>query len=494
MSGILKLQIISFVSRILAMLVGIFQSLIIVNLLSTTDYGLIGLVVSIAGIAGITQHLGLASSSTKEISQAKDGQDIFNIIISSLSIRLLISIPVSLVLVIFAPQIANYYDNLKLITPLQIFGLITLVQAFQSIFNSVISGTQRFKLLFIYQVLISLVSVIIFLPLVYIYGLMGYFYALLLFNLLQTLALGFYSLKDIDFKLKFPSKSEFYHLSSKLLKISLAIYLVKIFFTIWQEFPVAYLGKTISLESLALFTFAFNLSSKLMAVSDSVTDVNLPVYSKKSTESIKDYLDSFLKNFNLLFYFVFICGVSVAFWSREILILSDYFVYFIGYILGLGLDKNIYDRYSESIFLFLPLLLSIIFYSYINILKSSFFVPLEKLKSMILTYLLLIFFSGLGYLVFNLYFLETLSMSLGLFLGTFLAFLFSVFVFYKDLKINIYDLKKLVFTFFSVFVGLLAYQIDLDFYSKLVFYFSYIFLIFYLFKINPLVLLKKKKS
>jgi O-antigen/teichoic acid export membrane protein len=493
MAGLLKLQIISFISRIIAMFIGIFQSLIIVNLLSKEEYGLIGLVTSIAGIVGITQHLGLASSSTKEISQAKDSQEIFNVILSSLSIRMLISVPISLILVFLSPQIADYYKNAELIMPLQIFGIITLVQAFQSIFNSIVSGTQRFKLLFSYQVLIALVSLIIFLPLIYFYSLIGYFYALLVFNLTQTILLGYFSTKGLNFKFKLPSKKDFFSLSSKLLKISLAIYFVKILFTAWQEVPVAFLGKVISLESLALFTFAFNLSSKLMAISDSITDVNLPVFSKKSTESISDYTESFLKNFDLLFYFIFIVGISVSFWSREILIGSDYLIYLVGLFVGFNFEKNIFERYSESTILFFPLILSMIFYSYQNIIKSSFFVPMERLKKMIATYIVLILTTSISFYFINFYFIEILSMSLALFIGSFLSFVLSVFFIYQDLNTKLLDFKKVIFCTFAIFIGLISYLINLDLYSKVVIYISFLIVLFSLFKINVLSLLRKRK-
>ena len=104
MKSILRLQVFSFVSRLVAMFSGIFQSLIIVNLLSVKQFGLIGLVTSIAGIAGITQHLGLASSSTKEISHAKSDAEVVDIVIASLSIRFLISFPIAFILIFFAPS------------------------------------------------------------------------------------------------------------------------------------------------------------------------------------------------------------------------------------------------------------------------------------------------------------------------------------------------------------------------------------------------------
>ena len=89
------------------MFIGIFQSLLIVNILTTSEFGLIGLVASIAGVVGIAQHLGLASSSTKEISAAKNDTEVFHIALTSISIRYLISLPTAIFLIIFAGWVAD---------------------------------------------------------------------------------------------------------------------------------------------------------------------------------------------------------------------------------------------------------------------------------------------------------------------------------------------------------------------------------------------------
>ena len=493
MKSLLYLQIVSFISRLIAMFSGIIQSLVIVNLLSTKEYGIIGLVASIAGIAGITQHLGLAASSTKEISQAKDGNEIFHIVLASLGIRFFISFPVAFVLFFFAPQIASFYSNNELIFPLQVFGGITLVQAFQSIFNSVISGNQRFKQLFTYQVLVSFVSVLIFIPLVYSYKLNGYFYALISFNIVQTLALSIIAFRGLKFDFKLPSRKLFFEMVIKLLKISLVIYFVKIIFTAWQEVPIVLLGKLYPIEVLALFTFAFNLSSKLMTISDSVTDVNLPVYSKKSTEDTGEFFKLFVHNYNIIFYFVTLVGISVAFWSKEILQLSDTFIFYLGMFLGHPLEKNIYIRYQSSLIYFLPLIISMIFYSFINIFKSSIMVPLERLKHLSIAYTLLFLVTfGSFYTLKN--FIESLySMSISLAFGAFFCFLYLVLEVKKKFEVNLFETKKILFTSISIFMVLIAglYLNDLLI-SKILVYLFYIFLILSVFKLNILALIKRK--
>lgn len=494
MTGHLTLQIVSFLSRIIAMFSGIFQSLIIVNLLTTKEYGIIGLVTSIAGIAGITQHLGLAASSTKEISQAKSSNDIFHIVVASLGIRFFISFPIAFVLFFFAPQIANFYNSQELILPLRIFGGVTLIQSFQSIFNSVISGSQKFRLLFTYQVLISFISVVIFVPFVYLFKLEGYFYSLVIFNLIQTFALGYFSFRLIGINVSFPSKKTLLELSGKLLKISLAIYLVKIIFTAWQELPVAVLGKLNSIETLALFTFAFNLASKLMAVSDSVTDVNLPVFSKKSSENMQNFIKDFTSNFNLIFYFISFLGFSVAIWSREVLIYSDLFIYYLGVIVGIPLDKNIYNRYQESLVFFLPLVTSIIFYSFINIFKSSVMIPLERVKNMVIGYVLLISLTFLNFYLLRNYYEEVYSMSISLAIAAFLSFLFFIFDLKKVLGINLFDVKKVIFIVCSLILCIFVINsFDFIFFYKFLIYIGYIVTILLVFKLNILALFKRKK-
>ena len=491
MKSILRLQVFSFVSRLVAMFSGIFQSLIIVNLLSVKQFGLIGLVTSIAGIAGITQHLGLASSSTKEISNAKSDSEVINIVIASLSIRFLISFPIAFILIFFAPQIANYYQNNDLIFPLKIFGIVTIIQAFQSIFNSVISGTHRFKALFLYQSLISFVSILIYVPLIYKYSIEGFFYALVIFNLIQTLALGYVAFSKMELKFHSLDSKHILHIAKNLLKVSLAIYFVKILFTGWQEIPVAVLGKMYSLEVLALFTFALNFSSKLMSISDAVTDVNLPVYSKKSAD--KDFFDHFTKNFNVLFYFIFFVGISASFWAKEILLLSDWFISLIGHFLRLNLNKNIFDKYHDSLILFLPLILSIVFYSFLNILKSSVYVPLEKLRKMMISYIFLILVSGATYIVGVRYFDGISVMAWALALGGFASFIYSVIFIKNQFLINIFEQKKVLFTLLSIFVGYLTtFFSDIGAIEKSLIYIMYFVFLTFIFKINVLKLLKRK--
>lgn len=483
--SLMQLQFFSFISRIIAMLLGIVQSLMIVNILSVSEFGVIGLVSAIAGIVGMTQHLGLAASSTKEISKAKNDQEIFNVFLSSLSIRLVISIPISIFLFFGAEYLAIQYNNSDLILPLKIFGIVTLIQGFQSILNSIISGTQKFKLLFIYQILIAGTSILIYFPMVLYFKLDGYFYALLTFNFLQTFLLFFLAFKNLRIKLKLPSKQEFLSLSKTILKISVVVYAVKMAFTAWQEVPVVYLSSVYSLEVIALFTFAFNLASKLMAISDSVTDVNLPVYSKMAFEKMDLFFQDFKANFSFLFIGIFITGISVSFWSYEILRSVDLFTSILFNFLGISVIFGIYEKYNQSLVFLTPLLISIVFYSYINILKSSIFVPLEKLRNLLFVYFFLLISTTVSYVILEIFSKDISNMAISLALGSFSSFVFGFIVIYRDFKFNILELNQILFVLFSLISIIVISKIpNIELPIKLITFLGYIFSMKFIFKIN----------
>lgn len=169
MRNLLRWQAISFVSRGVAMAIGIVQSVVIVRILSVGEYGLVTLAVSIGSAFGIYQHLGLASGSTREIASANNDREIFKIFVTASLIRYMVTVPLAIFLYISSNYIAvSQYGNEALIIPLKIFSFVLLIQGIQSMFNSVIAGTQRFKQLFIYQVIIALVGLFIYIPTIHI--------------------------------------------------------------------------------------------------------------------------------------------------------------------------------------------------------------------------------------------------------------------------------------------------------------------------------------
>src|SRR3990172_8842858 len=299
MRDLAKWQVISFASRGTAMALGIIQSFFIVRLLTVPEWGLVQLAVSLGGALGIYQHLGLASASTREVSAAKDNKEIFKIFITSVVIRYIVTIPIAIGLFFYSDKLSgDIYSSPEISFPLKLYAVVLLFQGFQSILNSVIAGTKRFKHLFLYQALIALVSVALYIPLVYRYRVNGYFFALLGFNIVATIVLSYLAFKPMRGELELPDKNDFKRLFRELFSISIGIYLVKIIYTNWEKLGPNLLGLSVDAEIVGYFGLALLYAKKLMNVSDVVKDVNLLVFSDKYIHDREGFKGIFSQNFN----------------------------------------------------------------------------------------------------------------------------------------------------------------------------------------------------
>ena len=68
MTNIGRWQVISIISRLMALILGVVQSIVITRILTVAEFGIIGIVGAVGAMFGIAQHFGLASGTTKKIS------------------------------------------------------------------------------------------------------------------------------------------------------------------------------------------------------------------------------------------------------------------------------------------------------------------------------------------------------------------------------------------------------------------------------------------
>ena len=316
MSYLFKWQSVSFVSRVIAMLLGIVQSIFIINILSPSDWGTIQVIEGIISIVGTSQAFGLTSGSTREIAGAKTNQEAFKVFLTSLVLRLVISIPFVVYLYIFAPSLAALSSNPdQVVWALRLLAGVLLLQSAQGIFNSVLSGFRKFKILFVYQVVVAFVSVILYIPLVYLYDFQGFYYAYLSFNLVGTFILLYLALAN--FERPFPKLNlrDVKIVLKDIFAISITIYVVKLIHSLWQRSPILYLNYVLNIDEsiIALFGFALLYSTKLLVFSDSITDVTLPVMSKKYTEDVEEFKKSYKSNFVKTFAIITFVSFLAAF-------------------------------------------------------------------------------------------------------------------------------------------------------------------------------------
>jgi len=388
MTHLVKWQLISMISRFAAMGAGIAQGIFVVRLLSTTDYGLVGVVTAIGSLAGILMHLGLVSGATREIAAAGK-KETFKIFISALLARMAIALPIFLVLFFGASPIASkVYDHPEVTNAVRLYAVILLIQAPQGIFNAALSGLKRFKSVFIFQVVIALTSLAIYVPLIWKLQFYGYFWAMLALAGVHTGILFFLTARCFyNFNAFLPagqrnpkSKGLGFGISAtevktnlrRIFSVGLSLYLVKIIFTLWQRFGPLVLGRTASAAEVGIFNFALFYSTKLMTASDAITDVNLPVFSGKFLDGLDEFKTTFLANFQKIYAFITLTAISAIYWSPELVRL----------VVG--------HKYNSSLRLIPWLIGAFWCYSFINIIKSSLMIPAKLNRDMVISYLLLL--------------------------------------------------------------------------------------------------------
>jgi O-antigen/teichoic acid export membrane protein len=417
MRSLEKWQFISFISRMSAMVFGIVQSFLILRILSVSEWGLVQLVVSIGSALGIYQHLGLASASNREIAASKDNKAVFKIFSTTLMARYLVTTPLSIGLFLLAPKISQTYGFVEILLPLRIFAFVIFLQGSQAITNAVISGTKRFKELFIFQVVIALISVLIYVPFVYYFKIMGFFYAFFLHELLKTFSLFIIAFKPYLNAITLPSRDEFVKIFRELFSLGIGIYIVKILVINWEKLGTNLLGFVGDAELIGIYSFALLYAHKLMHVSDAITDVNLPVFSEKFVHDINSFRDSFAQNFNRIYAMIIFFAMSAIYWAPQLITVL------------IGSDK-----YDKAIPLLIPMVFAYVFFSMINIFKSSLAIPAKLVREMILGFFIMFIATLLFYFSGRNFSDPLIIMSYAMVIGAGLGFSYLVFILQKNLK------------------------------------------------------------
>ena len=416
--SLIKWQLISLISKFISMFAGLFQSIVIARILSVSELGLRDIAKGVGRSLGIFQHFGLASASTREISIAQDEKGIFKVFATSLLIRYCLTLPIGVGLFLLAPYISNtYYSIPQLLIPIRVYALVILIEGSQGVLNAVVTGMKRFKNLFMFQSGISLLSLFIYIPLVYLYRVNGFFYAMFIHNVIWTLVLGYVALLPLRGNFVKPSRQELLYVFKSIFSISFAIYIAKILYTLWENFGNNYLGRVVDLQLVGYFTFAAFFAKKIMDVSDAVTDVNLPMMSESYAQNIEEFKINYQRNFDKIFAFILLSATAATFWAPEIIDLA----------IGAG-------KFAGSFPLVLPLIVAFVLYAFINIVNSSVFIPAKLVKEMIFGYALLLVGSIIFFVLTHTFMNIILSMAISLAFGALLSFVYIVLISQKRLS------------------------------------------------------------
>lgn len=403
-----KWQLLSFISRGLAQVVGIAQGYIIARVLTTGEYGVVRIALSLGASLGIYQSLGLASASTREISLAKSDKEIFKIFSTSVLIRYMVSVPLAAGIFFFSDRLAASYSSPELAYLLKLYAVVMLVQGFQGILNSVITGMKKFSRLFTYQVVIAVVSGLIYIPFVLLYKVNGYFYALLTVNIISSVALSYIAFKPLTNWAALPTKREFIKLFKQLFSISMALFFVKIVYTNWENIGPNLLGLSLPAATVGIFAFAMYYAKKLLAISDAVTDVNLAVFSEKYAHNKDEFLHLFQANFNKIFVVILLTAFTAVYWAREVISFGKL------------------TKFADATPLIFPIMFAYVFYAFVDLVKSSVLVPAKMTKELTLAFIAMLGVTVAFYLAASRTFNPLTAMAYAMCVGAAVALLLAI--------------------------------------------------------------------
>jgi len=387
-----------------------------------------------------------------------------------------VTLPISIGLFFFAEKIAvNLYKSADLIIPLKIYGVSLLFQGVQGILNSVVSGTKRFKQLFIYQAAISFVSILFYVPFVYFFKVNGYFYAFFFFNLVSSVILTFVAFKPLKGKIIMPSREDFVRLFKEIFSISIAIYVVKILYTNWEKLGNNALGLFNAPEVIAIYSFAMLYAKKLMSISDSVTTVNIPVFSERYVNDFKEFKETFSKNFDKIFSLIVFVGAFAS--------------YFAPTVIRVLVGSN---KYDESIPLIAPMVFAFIIYSFVNIINSSVMIPAKMAKGMVSSYVILILGTALSFLGMYKFIPLLSAASWSMVVGSVACLIFMVFWIKKKMNFMFLNIDHVAILVQAFFVAWLC-NVDI-LWVKIVGFIPFAALLFASFSIAGFVLRKDISS
>ena len=71
-----RTQFLSLFTKAVTTALGIAQSIIVIRILSPAEYGLVGLVMSVGGVIGVSQHLGIVDGAIREIAILKNKREV----------------------------------------------------------------------------------------------------------------------------------------------------------------------------------------------------------------------------------------------------------------------------------------------------------------------------------------------------------------------------------------------------------------------------------
>lgn len=356
-----RTQMLALAAKAVTSVLGIVQSILIIRFLSKGEYGLVGLVMSVGGVIGVSQHLGIVDGAIREIAVLQDKAKIAKVFWVSHLVRQIITIPLSLGLLVLAQFIAGrIYGHVEIAPYLQIFAGILILQGLQDVLGATLTGLKQFKALYLTQIVTAAINIAVFGYLTWQYQITGFFVAVAITTLIMVgMLFGFVwrSLRGFLLDLSWTDITEY---GRRVMRIGLFMYVARIFFVVWQRLPILVLGVVLSAEHLGELNVSLTFGSKLTIIAMALSEVNIAWMSSLFSSDRERFALVATKNMHRVLMVMTILTLVLLFFVPEILT----------YLVG--------AEYLPAAPIIMVMTLGFFLYSLMDIGTSSIFVSMDR--------------------------------------------------------------------------------------------------------------------
>ncbi len=253
-----------------------FAGILLARLLGPADYGIVTIVLSIAGVLGVLLDMNLSSAAIKFGSE--EGAKKEDYVTTAFVSRIVLGLLGLLVFMLIAKPLAARYDVPSAFLLFMAFGyFLQSPLALRSLW----SIERRFRLLSLVEGATGILYFVIMLAFAYFFRLAGVFYAVVLISAFMG-ASSFLKYRPSKFDLE---------CMKKMLPFGFWGMLVGLFTYVVQNFDKWFLGIYVAKEQLGYYALAYKAAYFLMLVPFAVQMVVYPefsnLFSKKNTREIK---------------------------------------------------------------------------------------------------------------------------------------------------------------------------------------------------------------
>lgn len=363
-----KIQDLSLVTKAVTLGLGVIQSIVVVRLLTQGEFGLVGLVMSIGSVIGVSQHLGIVDGAIREIAVLKNRREVGKVFWVSHIARQAVTIPLSVGLFLLASFIAvKFYKRPDIVPYIQIFALSLILQGLQDVLGATLTGIKKFVQLYVGQIVTAVINIGVFSYFTWRWNIAGFFWAVIVTTSIMVVLYMVMIARDLRGDLALPTWQDIRLYGKRVMRVGFYMYLSRIFFVVWQRLPLLLLGALISADELGELNLSLTFGGKLTIVAMALSEVNLSWMSSLYARERKEFERAVTHNMHRVLVIMLLFTLALVFFTPEIL-------------------QYVIKGYAGAQPLILVMTLAFFLYALTDIGTSSVFVPADKPRYRAITY------------------------------------------------------------------------------------------------------------